>query len=165
MLSLATRILGGRRTQPCCGRSSGSSEVSPICRPTRGSHRFHMYRRICSRQGWDTRRPPSGYPLGSHKIIARALSQGKPRSRSYLYFRWSHMVLGCNERRDRSGPGAGRKDFGHDVARETAKLTVVYHRRAGGQSQHSTLLDRDATSHTDCACIRETKFGQTSIGE
>jgi transcriptional regulator GlxA family with amidase domain len=38
------------------------------------------------------------------------------------------------------------KDFGREFARETAKLMVVYHRRAGGQSQHSTLLDLDATS-------------------
>jgi transcriptional regulator GlxA family with amidase domain len=38
------------------------------------------------------------------------------------------------------------EDFGHEMARETAKLMVVYHRRAGGQSQHSTLLDLDATS-------------------
>ena len=38
------------------------------------------------------------------------------------------------------------EDFGRDMARETAKLMVVYHRRAGGQSQHSTLLDLDATS-------------------
>lgn len=38
------------------------------------------------------------------------------------------------------------EDFGHEMARDTAKLMVVYHRRAGGQSQHSTLLDLDATS-------------------
>ena len=38
------------------------------------------------------------------------------------------------------------KDFGREMARETAKLMVVYHRRAGGQSQHSTLLKLDATS-------------------
>ena len=38
------------------------------------------------------------------------------------------------------------EDFGRELARETAKLMVVYHRRAGGQSQHSTLLDLDATS-------------------
>ncbi len=37
-------------------------------------------------------------------------------------------------------------DYGREVSRETAKLVVVYHRRAGGQSQHSTLLDLDATS-------------------
>ena len=38
------------------------------------------------------------------------------------------------------------EDFGREMARETAKLMVVYHRRAGGQSQHSTLLDLDAAS-------------------
>lgn len=38
------------------------------------------------------------------------------------------------------------EDHGREIARETAKLMVVYHRRAGGQSQHSTLLDLDATS-------------------
>ena len=38
------------------------------------------------------------------------------------------------------------QDFGRETAHETAKLMVVFHRRAGGQSQHSTLLDLDATS-------------------
>ncbi len=33
------------------------------------------------------------------------------------------------------------KDFGGDVARRVAKSLVVYHRRAGGQSQHSALLE------------------------
>ena len=38
------------------------------------------------------------------------------------------------------------KDVGAEVARAVAKLLVVYHRRAGGQSQYSTLLDLDAQS-------------------
>ncbi len=38
------------------------------------------------------------------------------------------------------------KDLGGEIAREAAKLMVVYHRRAGGQSQHSTLLELDALS-------------------
>lgn len=33
------------------------------------------------------------------------------------------------------------KDFGAEVARRVAKSLVVYHRRAGGQSQHSVLLE------------------------
>ena len=33
------------------------------------------------------------------------------------------------------------QDLGPDVARAVAKKLVVYHRRAGGQSQHSALLD------------------------
>jgi transcriptional regulator GlxA family with amidase domain len=38
------------------------------------------------------------------------------------------------------------KDLGAEIARAVAKILVVYHRRAGGQSQFSTLLDLDAKS-------------------
>jgi transcriptional regulator GlxA family with amidase domain len=37
-------------------------------------------------------------------------------------------------------------DLGAALARAVAKTLVVYHRRAGGQSQYSTLLDLDAKS-------------------
>jgi transcriptional regulator GlxA family with amidase domain len=37
-------------------------------------------------------------------------------------------------------------DLGVEIARVVAKLLVVYHRRAGGQSQFSALLDMDAAS-------------------
>ena len=38
------------------------------------------------------------------------------------------------------------EDLGVDVARLVAKKLVLYHRRAGGQSQHSVLLEMDAKS-------------------
>jgi transcriptional regulator GlxA family with amidase domain len=38
------------------------------------------------------------------------------------------------------------KDHGQDVARSVARKLVVYHRRAGGQSQFSALLDLDPKS-------------------
>jgi transcriptional regulator GlxA family with amidase domain len=38
------------------------------------------------------------------------------------------------------------EDLGVEVARLVAKKLVLYHRRAGGQSQHSVLLEMDATS-------------------
>lgn len=38
------------------------------------------------------------------------------------------------------------KDHGLDVAREVARKLVVYHRRAGGQSQFSTLLELEPKS-------------------
>jgi transcriptional regulator GlxA family with amidase domain len=38
------------------------------------------------------------------------------------------------------------KDLGTEIARVLAKILVVYHRRAGEQSQFSTLLDLDAHS-------------------
>ena len=42
--------------------------------------------------------------------------------------------------------GMVEKDFGADLARSVAQKLVVYHRRAGGQSQHSELLKMDAKS-------------------
>ncbi|WP_034158987.1 GlxA family transcriptional regulator [Sphingomonas sp. ERG5] len=38
------------------------------------------------------------------------------------------------------------KDLGGDIARSVAKKLVVYHRRAGGQSQHSALLELEPKS-------------------
>ena len=38
------------------------------------------------------------------------------------------------------------KDLGTEITREVARLLVVYHRRAGGQSQFSTLLELEASS-------------------
>lgn len=42
--------------------------------------------------------------------------------------------------------GMIEKDFGGELARTVAQKLVVYHRRAGGQSQHSALLELDAKS-------------------
>ncbi|NKJ45775.1 AraC family transcriptional regulator [Burkholderia sp. SG-MS1] len=39
-----------------------------------------------------------------------------------------------------------KKDHGPDVSRSVARRLVIYHRRAGGQSQFSTLLDLDPKS-------------------
>jgi transcriptional regulator GlxA family with amidase domain len=38
------------------------------------------------------------------------------------------------------------RDIGRDKAREAARALVLHHRRAGGQSQHSTLLEIDGKS-------------------
>jgi transcriptional regulator GlxA family with amidase domain len=42
--------------------------------------------------------------------------------------------------------GLIERDMGQDIARATARTMVVYHRRAGGQSQHSAMLELDAKS-------------------
>lgn len=42
--------------------------------------------------------------------------------------------------------GMIEKDFGGELARSVAQKLVVHHRRAGGQSQHSALLELDAKS-------------------
>ena len=38
------------------------------------------------------------------------------------------------------------EDFGEDIARETARQLVLYHRRSGGQSQFSSLIELKAPS-------------------
>src|SRR5260221_41350 len=42
--------------------------------------------------------------------------------------------------------GLIERDMGEDIARATARTLVVHHRRAGGQSQHSVMLDLGAKS-------------------
>jgi transcriptional regulator GlxA family with amidase domain len=42
--------------------------------------------------------------------------------------------------------GMIEKDFGAELSRGVARLLVVHHRRAGGQSQHSALLELDPKS-------------------
>ena len=42
--------------------------------------------------------------------------------------------------------GLVERDMGKEIARATARTMVVYHRRAGGQSQHSPMLELDAKS-------------------
>ena len=42
--------------------------------------------------------------------------------------------------------GLVERDMGADIARATAKMMVVHHRRAGGQSQHSAMFELDAKS-------------------
>ena len=42
--------------------------------------------------------------------------------------------------------GMVERDFGADLARSVAQALVVYHRRAGGQTQHSALLDMNSKS-------------------
>jgi transcriptional regulator GlxA family with amidase domain len=44
----------------------------------------------------------------------------------------------------RSNDGLVDRDMGEHVARATAKMMVVHHRRAGGQSQHSAMFELDA---------------------
>jgi len=60
------------------------------------------------------------------------------------------------------------EDLGAALVREVAKTLVVYHRRSGGQSQYSTLLDLDAKSdrvQTALAYAREHLIARLSVGD
>ena len=45
------------------------------------------------------------------------------------------------------------EDLGREVSRQVARGLVVYHRRVGGQSQYSTLLDLDPPSDRICKAL------------
>ena len=64
--------------------------------------------------------------------------------------------------------GMVEKDFGADLARAVAQKLVLYHRRAGGQSQHSQLLKMDAKSdriQTALAYARQNLKSPLSVKE
>jgi transcriptional regulator GlxA family with amidase domain len=46
----------------------------------------------------------------------------------------------------RAALGLLERDMGGDIARATAKMMIVHHRRAGGQSQYSATFELDAKS-------------------
>jgi len=64
--------------------------------------------------------------------------------------------------------GMVEKDFGAELARSVAQKLVLYHRRAGGQSQHSELLKLDAKSdriQSALAYARQNIKAQLSVEE
>jgi transcriptional regulator GlxA family with amidase domain len=58
--------------------------------------------------------------------------------------------------------GLIERDMGQDIARATARTMVVYHRRAGGQSQHSAMLELDAKSDRVQMALA---YARQSLGE
>jgi transcriptional regulator GlxA family with amidase domain len=54
------------------------------------------------------------------------------------------------------------QDLGADVARAVARQLVVYHRRAGGQSQFSALLEREPKSDRIQSALAYAKRNLTS---
>jgi transcriptional regulator GlxA family with amidase domain len=67
-----------------------------------------------------------------------------------------------------AGMTAGKQDLGGDVARAVARQLVVYHRRAGGQSQFSALLElepksdriQSALAYAKCNLDKQLTVGQ-----
>jgi transcriptional regulator GlxA family with amidase domain len=59
--------------------------------------------------------------------------------------------------------GLVERDMGADIARATAKMMVVHHRRAGGQSQHSAMFELDAKSDRvqDALAFARKNLGQS----
>src|ERR1700687_5303460 len=49
--------------------------------------------------------------------------------------------------------GLIERDLGQQAAQRTARVLVVHHRRAGGQSQHSAMLQLDAIFYRDLIAL------------
>lgn len=86
----------------------------------------------------------------THWIMARELQQGFPKvkveeDRIYIIDGNVWTSAGMSAGIDLA-LGMVEKDFGAELARSVAQKLVLYHRRAGGQSQHSELLKMDARS-------------------
>jgi transcriptional regulator GlxA family with amidase domain len=58
--------------------------------------------------------------------------------------------------------GLVERDIGPEKTREAARTLVLHHRRAGGQSQHSALLDLDAKSDRVQSALQ---FARRSLGK
>jgi transcriptional regulator GlxA family with amidase domain len=58
--------------------------------------------------------------------------------------------------------GLVERDIGPEKTREAARTLVLHHRRAGGQSQHSALLDLDAKSDRVQSALQ---FARRNLGK
>jgi len=84
----------------------------------------------------------------THWRFSDELQRRFPRSRVEM----DRLFIGDGNIWTSAGMSAGvdltigmiERDHGSDLARAVAKGMVIHHRRAGGQSQHSALLDLDA---------------------
>jgi transcriptional regulator GlxA family with amidase domain len=86
----------------------------------------------------------------THWLFGKELQQRFPKTRVEI----DRIFVGDGHIWTSAGMTAGidlalalvERDVGPEKTREAAKAMVVYHRRAGGQSQHSALLEIDAKS-------------------
>ena len=111
----------------------------------RRPRRQRLLRRLYPRRSRPARWPPRHHALAAHPAFPRRLSQGEAGARPDFRPRRQYLEL-----RPGSPPASiwrwrwSTEDFGEEVARQTARQLVLYHRRSGGQSQFSSLLELKA---------------------
>ena len=135
---------GGRRGRRRGGDMREDARLRARHGQTRRPHRQRLFRRLYPCRGRPARWPPRHHALAAHTAVRRRLSQGEARSRP-IYTRDGNIWTSA-------GITAGidlslamvAEDYGDEIAQRTAKQLVLYHRRSGGQSQFSSLLELKA---------------------
>jgi Transcriptional regulator containing an amidase domain and an AraC-type DNA-binding HTH domain len=110
------------------------------------AHCRDLHRRVCAGRSGPARWPPRHHAL----VPARELQARFPE----VKVEEDRIFIADGPVWTSAGATAGvdlalaliEGDFGADVARAVAKKLVVYHRRAGGQSQFSALLELEPKS-------------------
>ena len=86
----------------------------------------------------------------THWLFGKELQSRYPKARvevdRNLHRRRANLDIGGHDGWDQLALGLVERDLGPGKAREIARMMVLHHRRAGGQSQHSALLDIEARS-------------------
>ena len=111
-------------------------------RTARLPDRQRMFRRLCAGRSRRLRRPPRDHSLGPHAAFFLASYPKVKLEPDQIFVRdgnvWSSAGISAGID---LALAMAAEDFGDEVARATARHLVIYHRRAGGQSQFSSLLE------------------------
>ena len=110
----------------------------------RRSRRQRLLRRLHPGGSRTARRPPRHHALAAHPAFPPPLSQGELEP-DRIFVRDGNIWSSA-------GITAGidlalalvAEDYGDEIAQKTARQLVLYHRRSGGQSQFSSLLELKA---------------------
>jgi AraC-like DNA-binding protein len=108
--------------------------------------RRDLHRRIHPGRSRSARRPTCEHSPEARARIAGAIAKSEGRGRPHLHHRRPRVDLGRHDRRDRLSAGHDRAGFRRRRGPVCGRQLVLYHRRAGGQSQFSELLELEPKS-------------------
>ena len=111
----------------------------------RRPRRQRLLRRLRSGRGRPARRPPRHHALAAHAALRLGLSESEAGSRPDLHARRQCLDLGGDHRRASIWRWRWSSRITATRSRSAPrKQLVLYHRRSGGQSQFSSLLELKA---------------------
>jgi len=142
--AITTLIVAGGEGVEAAARCGKTLNFVRALAKARRPHRQRLLRRLCSRGDRPARRPSRDDALAAHAAFSENLSASEAGARR-IFVRDGDVWTSA-------GISAGidlslamiAEDYGDEIAQKTAKQLVLYHRRSGGQSQFSSLLELKA---------------------